>query len=318
MQWLDACPALEWLEVRSSIQISNLHRISELGSLQGLIVTSCNNVFSSGIPKHDALVMLVVRNVASLQNCHELVMNAACHFPNLQEFRLNGVQYPGDDLDLSPLQQLGHPVRLQAVGTRVTDESGQYAAYCRERGQIDGYIESLNESVTEVTLEWAAVHRNDLAVLAEDGKRLEAITLKGCCDLASLDELVEFPGLSILCMENCRSIPSVNSLAYIQSLQDLAIRGCAAVVDYLCLSSCRSLRRLAITGGAGRALTWPEYARQMAALAVELPSGCEFTCDVPDSELAAILEEIPQYREALRRELAHIGTQASRGVNDAN
>lgn len=318
LSYLAACPQLEWLELHSEVHISDIRCISQLRSLRGLVVMGCNNVFSAGIPKHDTLSVLVLRNIASLQNCHKLVERVGSSFPSLQDLQLNAVGYSGSDLDLSPLQRLGHPVRLQAVGTRVTDDSGLFAAYCKERGLIEGYIDALPEDATEAYLGWAAVHRDDLAALAGDRQRLRKIELRACRDLVSLDDLTGLPELSFLRVENCKGIPSLASLAKNRTLQELTIHGCDAVSDYQCLSSCRALKRLTIKGGAGGELSERKYAQQMASLHIELPAGCYFNCDVSEDELTAILEEVPQYLGALKRELAHLGTHVGHGGRNGN
>jgi hypothetical protein len=316
LAYLAASPALEWLEIHNEVQISDIRCISQLHTLRGLIIKGCNNVFSCGIPQHDTLSVLVLRNIASLQNCHQLIEGIGVSFPKLEELQLNGVGYPGEPLDLSPLQQLTRAVRLQAVGTRITDVSGRFAAYCKERQMIQEYIDGLPIDATEARLGWAAVHGDDLAALAEDRRCVKTLELRGCRDLASLDGLAELTELTVLRIEDCSGLMSLASLPEVPALQQVVICGCTSIPDYRCLSSCRRLRQLTIKGGVGGELSKRQYAQQMASLHVEVPSGCEFTCDVPDSEIEATLNEIPQYREALRRELSHIRTRAARGGNN--
>lgn len=318
LAYLTASPALEWLELHNEVQLSDIRCISQLHSLRGLVVKGCNNVFSTGIPEHNTLSVLVLRNIASLQNCHQLVEGIGSCFPSLEELQLNGVGYPGDALDLSPLQRLKSPVRLQAVGTRITDESGLFAAYCEERRMIQEYIDELPNDATEARLGWAAVHRDDLATLAEDRQYVKTLELCGCRDLTSLEHLADLTELSSLRIEHCSGLSSLASLPEVPALQRIAICGCTSVSDYRCLSSCRRLTRLTIKGGAGGELSQRQYAQQMASLHVELPVDCSFISDVSESELLAILKEVPEYLEAAKRELAYLGTDARHGGRYVN
>lgn len=126
--FLEVCPQLQWLELHNEVQLTDISYIEELPHLRGLIVKRCNNVFSSGIPSHDDVRTIVLTNVASMVNLEAFVEQLPTCFPRLDVLHLTSVGYNGPDIDLSTLEAIDRPIRLVAAGTRVTDESGRFAA----------------------------------------------------------------------------------------------------------------------------------------------------------------------------------------------
>ncbi len=312
LSFLESCPNVEWVELHEEVSMADIQCISKLPNLRGLVVTGCNNIFSGGIPCHNKLEMLILRNIANLQNSR-LIEDLGEYFPELEILHLNGVNYSGESLNLSFLQSLRKPLRLQAVGTRVTDESGRFAEYCAERQHIDNYIESLSSDSTNACLSWSSVHQDDISLLAENNSKLRSLKLCGCRDLVDLNDLLNLDGLTSLTAIDCINVSSLAPLAMCSGLRQLVVDRCNAISDYQCLSSCRKLSELYIAGGSGRAISDREYAKQMADLHIELPRSCTFRCDVPENVMIAIIEEVPQYIEALKQELAYLNADEQQG-----
>ena len=121
-----------------------------------------------------------------------------------------------------------------------------------------------------------------------------------------LGVIVDGGDVSTIYIEECSGEFKIDQLSRCASMRVIRIAHCSGIPSYLPLAASRKIQGLAIVGGLGASISVRAYQREMAELQIELPSTCDFDCDVSDEVLERIHSDVDVFFDALRIELGEL------------
>ncbi|MFC1765082.1 hypothetical protein ACFL6U_23800 [Planctomycetota bacterium] len=234
---------LKHLEIHNNVHVSDLSLLSDLPSIESLIISTSNNVFSRHIPSSTSLRYLLLHNIAKPVNLPKLISCIPENFPSLKVLHINNCGRSHDTINISSLYKINLD-DFQAAGTPIVDPEGLYEQYCIERSEISAFLDTLTDLTTEASLHWQSAHINDLTSLCEKAPAIKHLKLANCSHIDSLSNLSQFEELVSLDLFYCNKIQSLEPLSECRQLKSLNINNCQGILDFKCLIKCKSLATL--------------------------------------------------------------------------